>query len=279
LINSILDSARILRWRLRRMANQRADLPALFANSFPKSGTHLLTQVLAGFTQLGPFIDSGLPAVTMFNGRTGETFPTTVLMRRINRFGPGDIGYGHLHAQPQIADALCKPGMAAYFILRDPRDVVVSHAYYVTSENAQHVLKDHYDQLGSYEVQLKVSITGLEEIGFDFPDIAGRFSPYMGWLDQPEILSLHFEDFLSQREESLQRVLAHAIASGFAFEGDRDEAVEKLSAVMDPKRSPTFRSGKAGGWREKFTPVHKDLFKQIAGDLLIRLGYEKDLDW
>ncbi|MFN2144304.1 MAG: sulfotransferase domain-containing protein [Anaerolineales bacterium] len=283
MIDTLMDSARLLRWRLRRLngrqGNQRASLPILFTNSFPKSGTHLLTQVLAGFTGLGPFVNSGLPAVTMFEGSTGDAIPIKTLMRRINRFRPGDIGYGHLHAEPPIVEALCKPGMSAYFILRDPRDVVVSHAYYVTSEDAQHALKAHYDQLGNYEEQLTVSITGLEDVQFDFPDIAGRFDPYIGWLDQPEILVLHYEKFLSQREETLHRVLDHAIARGFAFEGDRDQAVETLSAAIDPASSPTFRKGKSGGWREKFTPAHKELFKQIAGDLLIRLGYEQDLNW
>ncbi|MBN2044468.1 MAG: sulfotransferase domain-containing protein [Anaerolineales bacterium] len=279
----IKDTARIVRWRLRRMtdrqADLRVDLPALFANSFPKSGTHLLTQVLAGFTRLGPFIDTRLPAITMFKGRTGAAFSMKTLLRQINRLGPGDIGYGHLHADPLIVEALCRPGMAAYFILRDPRDVVVSHAYYVTGGNAKHSLRGYYNQLESYEERLKISITGLQLGEIYFPDVTDRFEPYLGWFNRPEILTLHFEDFLTRREESLHRVLDHAIARGFAYHGDRDEAVEKLAAVIDPNSSPTFRSGKAGGWQDKFTQEHIDLFKKIAGDLLIRLGYEQDLDW
>ena len=46
--------------------------PILFANSFPKSGTHLLTQVLHGFVKLGPVVDSGLPAIVTYEGATGE---------------------------------------------------------------------------------------------------------------------------------------------------------------------------------------------------------------
>jgi hypothetical protein len=34
-----------------------------------------------------------------------------------------------------------------------------------------------------------------------------------------------------------------------------------------------------GGWREFFTEEHKQLFKDVAGDLLVRLGYEKDNNW
>ena len=33
------------------------------------------------------------------------------------------------------------------------------------------------------------------------------------------------------------------------------------------------------GWREFFTDEHKKLFKDVAGDLVVRLGYEKTNDW
>ena len=32
------------------------------------------------------------------------------------------------------------------------------------------------------------------------------------------------------------------------------------------------RKGISGDWRNKFTPEHKARFKEIAGDLLIRVG-------
>ena len=73
---AVKDRLRKARWQYRRAKARRrygkVDAPILFANSFPKSGTHLLTQVLSGFTQLGPFVNTGLPAVTMFDGPTGQ---------------------------------------------------------------------------------------------------------------------------------------------------------------------------------------------------------------
>ena len=47
----------------------------------------------------------------------------------------------------------------------------------------------------------------------------------------------------------------------------------------NPKASPTYRSGKVGGWREVFSEDHKLRFKETAGDILIKLGYEKDQNW
>ena len=39
------------------------------------------------------------------------------------------------------------------------------------------------------------------------------------------------------------------------------------------------RKGVTGDWKNHFTPLIKKKFKEIAGEALIRLGYEKDHDW
>jgi hypothetical protein len=275
---------RLIRWRYRR-ARQRArygqlDAPVLFGNAFPKSGTHLLTQVLAGFSQLGPVVNSGLPAVTMYVAVSGEERPLGTILREIGRYRPGDIGYGHLHAVPEIVGVLCRDGMAPYFILRDPRDVVVSHVFYVTERESNHILHEYYcDELNNFDERLTASIEGRPDWEFSFPDIGARFKPYMPWLERPEVLLIHFEDFITKKEETIGAILDHAMARGFRYRGAREDAIASLAASIDPQRSPTFRSGKIGGWREHFTPAHKDLFKQYAGDLLVKLGYESGLDW
>lgn len=281
--HGLMDVLRQARWRVRRaqagLRHGGADVPALFANSFPKSGTHLLTQVLAGFSQIGPFVETGLPALTMFEGTTGASRPVEDLVRQLNLLQPGDIRYGHLHAEPRILDALCRSGIAPFFILRDPRDVVVSHVFYVTELEPNHSLHQHFTDLPDFDARLNTSILGLPDADFDFPDIRGRFEPYIGWLERSEVLVLKFEDFLTDQQQTLRRVLDHVVARGFTFVGDRDHAMQTLAAVIDPQRSPTFRSGRSGGWRERFTPAHKDLFKQVTGDLLVRLGYEEGHDW
>ena len=43
--------------------------------------------------------------------------------------------------------------------------------------------------------------------------------------------------------------------------------------------SVTFHKGQIGAWKTEFTENHKKLFKEIAGQLLIDLGYEKDYNW
>lgn len=287
---SLLFQARLARRSLRRMSQMvhyrrstLAGIPVLFANSFPKSGTHLLTQVLQSFPKLGPAIDSGLPAVVTFEGDTGRARPTDEIIRDLQRLLPGDIAYGHVHALPEAVDYLCQPGWAAYFILRDPRDVVVSHVHYVTEMEPNHIHHAYYSQvLHTFDERLCTSITGLDgqtASQVPFPDIRARFDPYLAWLDHPQVLTLRFEDFITQREATLEQVLKHAVQRGFPLCLEQHAAIQVLADGIDPQRSPTFRSGKIGGWRKQFTEEHKRLFKEVSGNLLVRLGYEQDNNW
>jgi sulfotransferase 6B1 len=59
----------------------------------------------------------------------------------------------------------------------------------------------------------------------------------------------------------------------------RQLILASLEASINPTKSPTFRSGKTGEWKKHFTEEHKSLFKEVAGDLLVKLGYERDGNW
>jgi len=67
--------------------------------------------------------------------------------------------------------------------------------------------------------------------------------------------------------------------TGYKIPTPREHAISTLVEAIQPKKSHTFRAGKTGGWREFFTEEHKRLFKDVAGDLLVRLRYEKNNDW
>jgi len=274
------------RWLRRRAAQSRfphipiEQMPVLFGNSFPKSGTHLLTQILAGFAQLGPVVDSGLPPIVTFEGDTGRQRPLTAIFSDLSRLLPGDISYGHLHAVDEITAFLSKEDVASYFIYRDPRDVVVSHVFYVTDINNRHVHHDYYvNSLASFEQRLEVSILGRPELAIPFPDIRARFEPYVAWLEHGQVLVLRYEDLISDPPREIGRIFGHAVSRGFVFHGGQTAAIQHLLHSIKPSESPTFRSGGSGGWKKHFTPPLKKLFKDRTGDLLIRLGYEQNQNW
>ncbi len=277
--------ARYLRYRIRRLlaflrnGKRLSTAPVLFANAFPKSGTHLLLQMLQGFPDLGPAVDSGMSAIVTFDGPSGAPRPETAILADLARLRAGDIAYGHLHASPAITAALTRPGVACYFLVRDPRDVVVSHVHYVTEMEPRHVHHHFYRSLPDFESRLRTSILGRPDSAAPFPDIAARFAPYLGWLRRPEVCLLRFEDLIARREESAGEIIDHAAHRGFQLLIPREQACQRLAASVDPQRSPTFRSGRTGAWENQFSPETRSLFKQVAGELLVGLGYEQDLEW
>jgi hypothetical protein len=307
---------KFLRHRLRRSAaylrhgRPLSAAPILFANAFPKSGTHLLIQILKACTRIGPAVDSGLPAVAMYEGESGARRPTKWILEDLHRLRPGDIAYGHLHALPRITAFFEQQDAAVFFLYRDPRDVVVSHVHYVTEIEPGHAHHAHYRSLPDFDARLRTSILGRPELGDLFPNIRARFEPYLGWFDAPGVLSLRFEDLIENRKPVLSgakdrkpvlsgakdrkldlseakdrksaigAILDHLAIFNFQFSiFNQSEAVDLLRGAVDPIRSPTFRIGTTGGWRNRFTPEHRALFKEVAGELLIELGYESDLSW
>jgi hypothetical protein len=93
------------------------------------------------------------------------------------------------------------------------------------------------------------------------------------------VMCIRFEDLIDNREATLDAMLDEVESTGYNIPTPRDRALLILAKAIQPRKSHTFRSGKAGGWKEHFTEEHKRLFKDVTGDLLVRLGYEKSDDW
>ncbi len=54
---------------------------------------------------------------------------------------------------------------------------------------------------------------------------------------------------------------------------------EKWQAERNPSIPALLPKGQPGGWRMFFTARDRRVFKEIAGDLLVKWGYEADLNW
>jgi hypothetical protein len=252
--------------------------PVLLGISFPKSGTHLLDQILLGFSNVAPFSRRLHSFYAEYEGESGRKRAPEQALRWLESLHPGDIASAHLFARPEAVVRVCTPALVPYFIFRDPRDVVVSHVFYVTEMEPDHVHHDYYQSLPDFDARLKVSILGQPEIEVEFPNIAERFAPYLNWLNQPSMMKVHFEDLIHDRDRTLNNIIDHFLAR-VPLQADREPLLESLETSINPSKSPTFRSGKTGEWKKHFTDEHKKIFKDVAGDLLIRLGYEKDNNW
>lgn len=261
-----------------RFASTPAELPALLGISFPKSGTHLLDQILLGFASVAPYARRVHSFYAEYEGESGKKREPEKALAWLDSLRPRDIASAHLFARPEAIARVCSAKFAPYFIFRDPRDVVVSHVFYVTDMEARHVHHDYYQSLPDFNARLKVSILGRPDAGIEFPNIADRFEPYLGWLNQKEVLTIHFENLIHARAATLTSIMEHLL-SRVPLQAPRQLILDSLEASINPTKSPTFRSGKTGEWKKHFTEEHKKIFKEVAGDLLIKLGYEKDNSW
>lgn len=252
--------------------------PALLGISFPKSGTHLLDQILLGFSKVAPYSLHLHSFYAEYEGESGLSRPASKAESWVSSLGARDVASAHLFARPDIVARVATPAFVPYFIFRDPRDVVVSHVFYVTEMEPRHVHHAYYASLPDFDSRLRVSILGRPELKIEFPDIAARFEPYLPWLDAPGVLSLHFEDLVNDRPSALEAILDHFLVRAPLLR-PRGELLSALESAINPGRSPTFRSGKTGEWKRFFKAEHRELFKRVAGDLLQRLGYESKTGW
>lgn len=264
----------ILRWK--RLSFN--DAPPIFGNSKPKSGSHLLLQILNGFTRIMPYryVDAD-PVRTIT--KDGKRQTTSDILSDLRAIPNGVIGWGYVEATKENVSFLTHNGRVNYFIYRDPRDMLVSQVFFATDMHEEHGMHEYYKSLPDFSARLKVAITGIDQDGLKMVSVKQRYEGVFQWLETPGVMCLRFEDLINNRDATLNSMLDEVEKTGYKIPMPRARALSILVEAIQPKKSHTFRSGQTGGWREHFTEAHKRLFKDVAGDLLVRLGYEKNNDW
>jgi Sulfotransferase domain len=166
----------------------------------------------------------------------------------------------------------------AFFVVRDPRDVVVSwyfstFASHPTGNNpGMQRTRDHLHALGEAE-GLVHSVGHLADYGL--------FQALQSWASVrvPQVLVVRYEDLIgSGAERSWTQLLDHCDVA--MDPGRRRALLERYSfrslSGRDPGTEDTaskLRKGVAGDWRNHFTSVVAEAFDRAAPDLVDRLGY------
>lgn len=264
----------VLRWR-RFSFNES---PPIFGNAKPKSGSHLLLQILSGFTQIMPYRYVAADPVRTIT-KEGRRKTKEEILDELRRIPQGVIGWGYVDATPENASFLTEAGRVNYFIYRDPRDMLVSQVFFATDMHEEHGMHEYYKSLPDFGERLKVAITGIDRDGLKMVSVKQRYEGVFQWLETPGVLCIRFEDLINNRDATLNAMLDEVEKTGYRIPTPREKALSVLVEAIQPRKSHTFRSGKTGGWKQHFTDEHKSLFKEVAGDLLVRLGYEKNNGW
>src|SRR5258706_6344059 len=160
----------ILRWK--RLSFGEA--PPIFGNSKPKSGSHLLLQILNGFTQIMPYKYVEADPVRTIE-KNGRRKTEEEILDELKHVPNGVIGWGYVDATPENVSFLTEAGHVNYFIYRDPRDMLVSQVFFATDMHEEHGMHEYYNSLPNFDARLNAAITGIVKDGLYMVGVKGRY--------------------------------------------------------------------------------------------------------
>ena len=142
----------------------------------------------------------------------------------------------------------------------------------------------------SEEEALMVCIEGREGL----PGTDKMITLTQTWLNNnAEAICIKYEELLANPVANFSKVLRYIgveknveSLAGVIVDRNRFERLSMGRRIWQSGRKPGqensnshFRKGITGDWKNYMKPAHIARFKEIAGQQLIELGYEKDLNW
>jgi hypothetical protein len=165
-------------------------------------------------------------------------------------------------------------------LIRDPRDLVGSGYEYHLVTNERWALEPDLRHGGqSYQSRLR-DLDPREGLLLEIERLAsGAAQELAAWdYHQPEFIELRYEDVLDDEQSSFENMFRWYGLNDTAIEFGL-EAVDRFSLKRGGARPNHVRSGVPGEWRARLGPEHVERFKELTGDLVVRLGYESTSDW
>lgn len=250
---------------------------ALILNSVPKAGTYLLLETVKCF---GEFTDTEYHAYADSMRRLGEggrfdnerNIPALLWSAALQ---PGTMCVSHVEYDPIVEQYFCsRPDLKTIFIIRDPRDLVVSWVDFVYSSSSYPRMAgwNAYERKmtelhpTSDEQRLFGSIEGLLRSGI---------ASYTAWIDSPSCLTVKFEDLYAALsgtgpaagETVLDRIADH-------LELPRRSAAE-FQASLGKGLTSSGRQDKIGVYKRRMNEAHIErLKKPDFQKVVIDFGYE-----
>jgi hypothetical protein len=237
-----------------------------------KTGTHLLTKTLE----------------LLVNKKTRNCWTTYTPARKYLleelELAKQENAFLQIHAlpTPEVIHTLLEHQYRVIFLMRDPRDVIISLLFYIEKGWALGPLRLNFPY-GNLTIEEKLDelITG-QRYGLSAPKkiIGNR----MAWLNEDPafVYTVHFENLvgpkgggnLESQIDEIKQIIQH-----LGLIKTPEEILEISKNLFGTPGEKTFRQGKIGSWREFFKPYHIEAFKVHFGSELIQLGYERDFNW
>jgi len=256
------------------LAQARYNYPhrLMFIAGMPKSGTEWLNAMLLalpGYTSM-PFKDP--------KGLLGEHTLDEAVLRSCPKFGYY-VFKTHVRATTETISAIENTELPTIVMWRDLRDQAISRYYHIINDPT-HIHHNLYRTLSREDgVTHSVRISATE-----YADWIKNWMPHVEQ-GNGRFMLVRYEDLRADTDAQLVRALEfYGIEAPVADRAallDRAAAVTKSGTNLADRlnRGVTYRAGRIGDWRAHFSQRDVDIFKELCGDLLVKLGYERDQSW
>ncbi len=243
--------------------------PKVLLNSIPKAGTNLLENALIRLPMLR---NAGQRIIT------SPDILTPDVIKKVVNISRGQFLNAHLPYYKELEDTLRKNNIRIIFIIRDPRDVVVSWFKYVCNIDCVHQANKYISSLEDDDARLMAAINGVPRV---VEPISQVLDKYANWLESDICMTCRFEDLVGENgggSTVKQHNLVRNIADFLGLDLSEDE-LKKVAGGIYSTKSSTFNKGNIGSWHDVFKGEHIKMFKKNAEEALIKYGYETGTDW
>ncbi len=243
---------------------------ALLCNSIPKSGTNLVLQIVKSYPGVRFYDTIILDRGIWRSNQSDQPY----LIDGIRKLLPRECAAAHLPYTAQLAEILRQQQTLHFFIIRDPRDILISDLHFASRIAYWHPLYKDLNRMATDDERLYALIRGFEYgNGRVHPDFGVRMRKYLGWIDEPGTCVVRFEDLVGTSPASILERMDRYFTEHAGWAGQSDP-IKTTMSVIDPGRSKTFRKGQPGEWRHQFSESHLLAFSEVASDMLQRFQYE-----
>lgn len=179
-------------------------------------------------------------------------------------------------------DAFTMPYRGVH-IIRDPRDRIVSGAFYhqKSAERWLHAKRENFGGM-TYQEKICSLPTFEEKLTFEMENSAFQtISDMTSWdYTNENFIEIQYEDLIQDTDLMLfHRIFTYLGIDGRAIPEALKIAWENSLFSGNLKNSVHIRSGRSKQWEEHFTPRLRRHFVELYDDALIVLGYEENNDW
>ncbi len=239
---------------------QRFVGPRMLLNSVPKAGTNLLLDVMHCWPQFQRRIGRTL------RGWHGIDNVTEGMIASIRR---GQYTPAHLPFSEDLRALLQKHEIRTVTVIRDPRDVYLSAALYMAHMDTTHPGHAYFASLKDDTARIDAALRGVPGV---ISPLAVTLEKFAGWLSYRQGLVVRFEDIVGSAERRAFALESMATYLGMPF---NEGVLRTADRYIGKPGNLTFRSGKAGGWRDSFNASQIELVNKSAGHLIKLYGYDE----